>query len=259
MKKKIIAIDINEVIRSHWSSVEQHYLKYMELMKDEPQIVHPFNSYEYLNHFKFKEKIVDVKYLKEVLAKIPTELYHEKNSDGTYKSDVHLFDSVKETLTPQNQLENFLYNEYLWEVFGNCGKVYSNVAQDVNDLYKKYMDDYQFKIVSLEEYRSIPPTLFFLSKVAIQIPDYSFYGDPARLWKECDICITTNPKLLDSKPSGKISIKINREFNSNTNAVHAYDNISDLLTVDLSKITRQSFWQKLNAKNKGKVVFPFKI
>jgi len=241
MRKKIIAIDIDEIIRAKWNSIEQHYPKYCELMGDQPEIIRPFDTYEYLNHFKFKEKIVDEKILKDVLKNLPKELYHTKDENGNYLSDKELFDNIKLTLSPENQLYKFLYDEYLWEIFGNSGKIYSNVAQDINEFYNINKNKFKIKIVSLEEYRSIPPTLFFLSKEAIKIADYSFYGDPKRLWKECDILITANPKLLNNKPFNKFSIKINREFNKISNSDIDILNFNDIFNIDLLKIGKFNF------------------
>lgn len=245
MKKKIIAIDINEVIRAHWISVEQYYNRFTA---NAGEVITPYNTYEYLNHFKFKEKLVDVKYLKENPKEVPAEWYHTKNENGEVKADIHIFDKKQELLTPQAQLNKFLYEDYLLEVFGWCGKVYSSVPTDIEEIYRKNQENYIVKIVSLEEHNSIPATLFFLSKIGMHMSDYSFYGDPNRLWRECDICIAANPKILNSKPSNKFSIKVSREFNESCNADKSIINVNELVDVDFKKYTHKSILNKLLGK-----------
>ena len=42
--------------------------------------------------------------------------------------------------------------------------------------------------------------------------------DSSEIWQKCDILITANPNLLDMKPEGKVSVKIDKEYNGETNS-----------------------------------------
>lgn len=211
-KKKVIGIDLNEVVRAHWYNFEEFYKKYMKEHDEEAVITKPFDSYDYLKHFSFPEKKETVKYLKKDIPDIPAVDYIV-DKDGVSKADPLLFDSVEEILTPQKRLEKFLFEDYLWELFGNCGKIYDGVIRDIHKLYDKHRNDFDFVIVSIEQHRSIMPTLFFISKVGFQLPHYFFGGKPETIWNKVDILITANPALLKTKPRGKHVIQVVREFN----------------------------------------------
>jgi len=230
-KKKVIGIDLNEVVRAHWYAFEEFYVKYMKDEGEEAVISKPFTSYEYLKHFSFPEKVVEVKYLKkDVPEDIAPADYKVDKKTGKSKADPLLFDVVKETRTPDHRLDNFLYEDYLFELFGSCGKVYDSVISDIHKLYLKHKDDFEFMIVSLESHRSIIPTMFFCSKVGFQVPQFFFSGKPETIWDKVDILITANPKLLKSVPKGKHVVHVIREFNKEIPCPHDrmwVDNISD--------------------------------
>jgi hypothetical protein len=59
--------------------------------------------------------------------------------------------------------------------------------------------------------KSNPSTFFFLSKTGCKIENIRFVTDYAKKWDGIDVLIT-NPKALESKPEGKISIKVNASY-----------------------------------------------
>jgi hypothetical protein len=63
--------------------------------------------------------------------------------------------------------------------------------------------------------KSNPSTFFFLSKTGCKIENIRFVTDYAKKWDGIDVLITANPKALESKPEGKISIKVNASYNKN--------------------------------------------
>lgn len=214
-KKKVIGIDLNEVVRAHWYNFEEFYKKYMKEHDEEAVITKPFDSYDFLKHFSFPQREEIVKYLKKDVPDSIPAVDYVVDKDGKSKADPLLFDAVKETLTPEKRLEKFMYEDYLWELFGNCGKIYDGVIRDIHKLYDTHRDDFDFVIVSIEQHRSIMPTMFFLSKVGIQLPHYFFGGKPETIWSKVDILITANPALIKSKPKGKHVVHVVREFNEN--------------------------------------------
>lgn len=218
---KTIGIDINEVLRSHWLAFEQQYVNYMKREGEEPEIVRPFNSYEYLNHFKFPEKLVKVKYLKDKISEDISAKDYILDENGISAADPLLFDVKEELLSPKERLDQFLYEEYFFELFGSCGRVYQNVGNDLRNFYNKNKEDFNIIITSLEERRSVPTTLFFLSKLRVDFASYYFSNKPEAIWEKVDILITANPSLLNTKPKpswfyyNKEIIKVVREFNTN--------------------------------------------
>ena len=49
------------------------------------------------------------------------------------------------------------------------------------------------------------------------------------LEKGIDVLITANPKVLKSKPSGKISVKVNASYNKDDKADFEIDNIMEFM------------------------------
>ena len=50
-----------------------------------------------------------------------------------------------------------------------------------------------------------------------------FIDDNKDVWNFCDVVVTDLPEILDSKPEGKISIKINKLYNKSQNVTHTID------------------------------------
>jgi hypothetical protein len=70
------------------------------------------------------------------------------------------------------------------------------------------------------------PQLFFLSKTGCKIENIRFVTDYAKKWDGIDVLITANPKALESKPEGKISIKVNASYNKkNVSADYEIDSL----------------------------------
>ena len=77
--------------------------------------------------------------------------------------------------------------------------------------------------------QSIGFTHFFLSKLATRIRKTFFPKDYAEIWDVCDILITADPKLLQSKPEGKKVIKIITDYNKDCDADFEYDSMISLI------------------------------
>lgn len=246
-KKKVIGIEINEVIREHLNSFENMYTK--EYGKD-AKINRPFTNYDYLQNFTFTEKTVDVKYLKspEITNNVPDELYHTKDENGNIKADKLIFDTVKEKLTKKNQLDKFMYEDYIFELFASPAKTYVNINLDIAKFYNEYSNEYDIKLISVEDRRSVPLTLHFLSRAAVSLPKYQFYQSASDVWSDCDVVIATNPDILNKKPFNKISIKVNRDFNETNPSNNSIDKFDDIFNLKRENFKINNFSIK-NLKN----------
>ena len=132
---------------------------------------------------------------------------------------------------------NFVYNDYAFELYGKCGTVSQNVGRDLNDWTETTVkeidtdEDIELMWVSPMEYGlSIGNTYYFLSKIGTKIREVYFPTDSSDIWNKCDVLITANPKLLASKPEGKISIKIKAEYNKEYEADYTYKDLSSFVT-----------------------------
>lgn len=132
---------------------------------------------------------------------------------------------------------NFVYNDYAFELFGKCGTCSRNLEAELNnwaEMELKKLDineDIELMFVSPMEYGlSIGNTYFFLSKIGTKIREVYFPKDSSTIWDKCDVLITANPDLLDIKPENKKSIKIKTEYNSESEADFTYASLSSFLS-----------------------------
>ena len=131
---------------------------------------------------------------------------------------------------------NFVYNDYAFELFGKCGVCTRNLEAELNDWTEKTLKDIDTEepidvlFVSPMEYGlSIGNTYFFLSKLGTKVRETYFPIDSITIWDKCDVLITANPNLLKSKPEGKISIKIKTEYNKDSESDYTYKDLSTFL------------------------------
>ncbi len=76
---------------------------------------------------------------------------------------------------------------------------------------------------------SKPSTLCFLSKLSAKVNDIKFVRNYEDKWVHVDVLITSNPITLDSKPQGKISIKVINDYNKNCESDYTILNLKELL------------------------------
>ena len=132
---------------------------------------------------------------------------------------------------------NFVYNDFAFELYGKCGTCTKNIGSELNDWTEKTIkdldtdEDIQIMFVSPMEYGlSIGNSYFFLSKLGTKIREVYFPTDSLTIWDKCDVLITANPKLLEAKPEGKVSIKIKADYNKDSEADYTYRYLSSFIT-----------------------------
>lgn len=128
-------------------------------------------------------------------------------------------------------LNMFMYDEVSLELFGHNDQVEDNLMTKFNMFLMDIKDDeeHEVEIVSREIHRSIPSTFFFLSKLSCRIENVRFVQDHKDYWEGIDVLITADPKVLDLKPDGKISVKINTAYNTESNSDFALDSILEII------------------------------
>lgn len=124
---------------------------------------------------------------------------------------------------------NFVYNDYAFELFGKCPVCSRGLEKDLNIWTEQTLkdidtnEDIEVMFVSSMEFGlSIGNTYFFLSKLGTKIREVYFPTDSSTIWDKCDVLITANPNLLSQKPENKISIKINTDYNKDEEADFSY-------------------------------------
>jgi hypothetical protein len=138
--------------------------------------------------------------------------------------DFFKFDSV-------DQLNSFLYLEAPLEIFGHADQMSDGLINHFNEflLDMEYDGEHEIELVSREVNKAIPSTLFFLSKTGCRATNIRFVKNYENEWDGVEVLITANPKALESKPSGKISVKVKTNYNTDVKADYEIDSILDFM------------------------------
>lgn len=220
MSKKIkIGIDINEVIRAKWLQFDRFYVQ--EFTDEGIPTKNGASSdyvYDFFNNYKWNDVVEVEKELKEpenMPENISPVHYQLLEGEKAPLADAFLFKMPVETkLTAKEVYNRFMYQDYLLEIHGAASMMYRGMDLHVNQFLEKYKENAEFTLISIENKFSIPPTLFFLSKITSRFTNYKFYNNYDNLWNDFDVIITTDPEFLKKKtPWFKKLIKLKRPYN----------------------------------------------
>jgi len=213
--KIIVGIDINEVMRARWLQFDRFYA---QEFGDKIGVDEPFSYvYDLFNTYRWEDVVEIQKELKEP-DEMPDNISpvnYQVDENGEADADIFLFKKAKEIKLSAKEVYNrFMYEDYLFEIHGAAPKMYPQLDLDVNNFLQKYDDTVEFVVMSVENRFSIPPTLFFLSKISSRFRNYKFIDNPIDMWKHADVLITTDPEILKlGVPWGKKLIKLSRPYN----------------------------------------------
>lgn len=137
------------------------------------------------------------------------------------------------------EYERFVYEDFSWELFGKCPACDNGLSAAFSNWVTKTVtnidtdDPIDVMIVSPMEYGiTIPSTYWFLSKLGCRAREVYFPMDSLTIWDKCDVLITANPKLLNNKPDGKVSVKIKADYNDGIESDFEYNNMIEFLEND---------------------------
>ena len=209
MSKKIIGIDINEVLRARWIQFDRFY--YDEFGED--GIPEKPYVYDFWKEYEWKDSEETVDYLNEELPDDISPLDYQINEEtGEAPVDSLAFKKEFKLVTAREKYKKFMYEDFLFEIHGSAPKMYKNLQIDLDKFYTKYKDQFDIRIISKENWFTIPPTLFFLSTLMSRINTYHFVENNEEIWNTVDYMITTDPELINNSYEGK-SIKLLRPYN----------------------------------------------
>lgn len=119
----------------------------------------------------------------------------------------------------------FTYEDNAFELFAKCPTCSSSTDSDLKKFILKAKEDYDIDVifVSTKEYGlSMGSTYFFISKLNPPIREVFMPFDSSEIWERCDVLITADPNLVESKPEGKISILIDFDYNKDATADYRF-------------------------------------
>jgi hypothetical protein len=215
MSKIRVGIDINEILRAKWLQFDRFYSQeFGEEGAPQPQ---PY-VYDYFKYYRWNDMVEKQKELKEP-DEIPENInpieYQIDDKTGESPADVFLFKKDEEIkLTAREVYNRFMYEDYVFEIHASATMMYKGMDLHINKFLLKYSNTAEFTALSVENIFSIPPTLFFLSKITSRFKNYRFVNKSIDMWKDVDVLITTDPEILElGVPWGKKLIKLIRPYN----------------------------------------------
>lgn len=219
MSKLKVGVDINEVLRASWIQFDKYYIE--EFGEEGTPKENPY-VYDYFDEYKFVDTVEIERVMREP-EDTPEDISpidYQVDENGDAPADFMLFKKEERVTIPAKDVYNrFLYQDFLFEIFGSAPMMYKNMDVYINKFLEQYQNSADFMIVSVENKFSIPPTLFFLSKISTRFKNYHFYDKSLNMWNDVDVLITTDPKILKiGAPWGKKLIKITRPYNVNIKA-----------------------------------------
>lgn len=180
---------------------------------------------------------------------------YTRNFAKVFKQEYdHTFDSETIEITTNNlekvfpfenktEYNRFVYQDYPFELFGKCDAMTKDTPASLT-LWTNRIKDIDTEepidvmIVSAMEYGlSIQSSYFFLSKLGCKVREVYFPTDSLTIWDKCDVLVTANPKLLENKPEGKISIKIVADYNTENVADETFATVCDFFA-DLNNVEK---------------------
>lgn len=159
------------------------------------------------------------------------EKYYEGGVDvkdiTDYELEKHFSFNISGS-TSTSTLPQFFYEDCSLEIFGYANEIEEHIVSKLNEFIKRLGENHEVILLTRECGRAIPSTLFFLSKTGSMCKNIKVIPSYKEMWDECDVLITTFPEVLKTKPEGKISIKVNREYNKNEMGDYSVENTSEI-------------------------------
>ena len=241
MGKVKVGIDINEVLRARWAAFDRFYVE--EFEKEGEEIPDEY-VYDFWENNKWEATLETNKELKEP-DDMPDDInpvHYQTDKNGDADADAFLFKKEQQIkLTAREVYNRFMYQDYLFEIHGAAPKMYPQLDLSLRNFFLAYGDSADFTIMSVENPLSIPPTLFFLSKITSRCKNYMFVDKAVDMWKHVDVLVTTDPEIIKlGAPWGKKLIKLKRPYNTELKeGTLDADQFSDLLNnKDFEKIIK---------------------
>lgn len=215
MNKPKLGIDIDEILRAKWLAFDRYYVEEF----GEEGVTEPFDTYDLRNHYKFVETEEVQEFLNddflenESMQKISPKEYVVDEKTGRAAVDNIALRKENKVYTADEMFEKFLYTDYCYDIHGSAPKLYMNADVDLNVFLKLFSEYFDVFFYVKTNKVAIPSTLFFLSKMRIEVKNIFFAYDDQEIWDKLDWIITTNPNMLENKPEGKTTIKLTRLYN----------------------------------------------
>jgi hypothetical protein len=219
--KKIIGVDVDEVLRAYIETFHHFYEKEFNL-----KIYDKFG--EQVSGYECEYTTNNLSEIFEFKESTKKTTYMISDIDVVYSSH-QKFKDEEVFVSKEDAFNTFRYVDYLMELYGTCPKTYVNVGLDLSRLIDKYRDEVEFRIIIKDKPVTIGPTLFFISTLKPAIRNYHFVNTFEDVWNLCDVYITANPDFILTIPTEKEIILKNMPYNQHVQIEYKINNLSELL------------------------------
>lgn len=241
-----IGITLNEVVRSHYNTVEDAYEMYVREINQtvSKEFYDELGGADQEELSKRKKEIINIDAVnEETLVSLeekaeieltPLKVYDLTNNDldevNLQSTELNLsvergIISIEESNDPMGlskihkfsdveDFENFLYHEQSFEIFSRTPLAYPQVMLDLDLLYNYLSrNNNTITIVSQERENSKSATLLFLAQNQFKGNNIKFLYDYSKIWELYDLIITADPYIIKTKPDNKVCLKVITEQN----------------------------------------------
>lgn len=94
---------------------------------------------------------------------------------------------------------------------------------------------FEVVLISTEKSQAISSTLHFLAKNGARIKNIKFVDRYSEVWKHCDIVLSETPEVFETKPEGKLSVKLETLYNTYSQSDYSIKNLSDFVEIEFLK------------------------
>lgn len=234
-KIKTLGISLDGVLRDLYSKFDEVYRK--NFIKND-SLVQADENFQYI----LPQKNENEDELNK-LEKIVNEKIHLPIDTNDLMNHYH-FDS-------REQFENF-FQDFAFELFATANQ-FPRTFDVANRLQSFGKINGLFNTVLLVkgEDKIASATYAFLGKSGCKLEKVVFVKENIDKWNYCDVLIDDNPESFESKPEGKISIKISHPYNIYNEVDYSFENISAIYSeLFLLKVFRPDKYQEIISKEK---------
>ena len=209
-KIKTLGISLDGVIRDYFSKFDDVYRK--AFIKND-SLVQADEGFNYVVPESINAE-TDLDSLEKIIKErinLPVNTYDLRNH--------YHFDSI-------DDFKNF-FQEYAFEIFATAG-TFPRTPDTLNNLQSFGKINGLFNTVLLVKCddKAVISTYHFLAKIGCKIKNVIFIDSDIDKWKYCDVLIDDSPESFESKPEGKISIKISHVYNAYSDSDYSFETIN---------------------------------
>jgi hypothetical protein len=215
-----IGVSVNGVLRDFFGQIEKTHTKYFNPEDLQEIKVRDYNLEEW------------VKFPQEEIVRNEIEFNPNFDEREFLKNEDEL-QNTEEVKDDEITVDDFVYDKCCLEIFGYADENEDGAVQTINDLDLMTVGKHEFIITSREAGRSVPATLFFLSKTGCMVQNIRFTLGTTDCWNHVDCMITDHPEILNSKPEGKLTIKVGKNFNMDIPSDYTVNTIKELTELEV--------------------------